>query len=414
MMRIMVDRVEESRNTIVGWAWRLAVLFASVGLASGGEFALIKIPIGVSLQAVWTILSLIVLLGCAFLTWRVIQVRVTLVFSLIVLIWMSFSGVVIDQNGFRGAYVIATLCFILSISISLGGLAQERNLLSFYWAGICVMVIAPFVILCGMASDKRILQMTVAFATILILLHFELNRPDTYQYILGYLTITVASVFVYFDGARTASVTLMLAVLAYLFVGRSGGAMTRYVFTFSQIILCGWGAMLSHLSGQWTQGDQGVVVGTISINTNGRTTLWAGALDQAAQNPNPWGWLLGSGVGTSADSSLEVLGQSSPLNEYVRFFLDFGAIGLLGLLMLFIFMFTTMARLARTTGCRAIGVLGLVLVLGLALFSATENMMSYSWALIPVGTVLGLLISRTHSPSLNSSLTQQDGICQVK
>lgn len=56
-----------------------------------------------------------------------------------------------------------------------------------------------------------------------------------------------------------------------------------------------------------------------------------------------------------------------------------------------------MLRVFRNKEARPAGSLGLVMVAGLLLFSATENMISYSWVLVPLGIAAGLVL-RHHSP----------------
>jgi hypothetical protein len=162
------------------------------------------------------------------------------------------------------------------------------------------------------------------------------------------------------------------------------------------VVLLSIATTFHDLSGRWNGGDQGIGIGGVSINTNRRVSLWQAAVSAMTRGEQSDGlnfeWLFGSGIGSSAKSSLELLDQPAPLNEFVRLWVDLGIVGVTAWCGLLIYLLYKTGRMFFSPSMRPTGAIGIAAVTGLVIYSLTENMIAYSWVLVPLALLLGLRI----------------------
>ena len=142
--------------------------------------------------------------------------------------------------------------------------------------------------------------------------------------------------------------------------------------------------------------DATMRVGGIYVNASGRTAMWQRLWENAMREP-----VLGHGLATSSlliDEYFPGLGH--PHNDYLRFFHDFGVVGL-GLWLAFHGAVTVALLLRARRALRAnspdasfhlVALLGLV-ALGLTMF--TDNTVSYAFVMLPLGVMVGCSLGRS-------------------
>jgi O-antigen ligase len=142
--------------------------------------------------------------------------------------------------------------------------------------------------------------------------------------------------------------------------------------------------------------DASMQVGGVAVNASGRTAMWSLLWDNAVTEP-----ILGHGLASSSlliDKYFPGLGH--PHNDYLRFFHDFGVVGL-GLWLAFyvylgIVLFARARRAARARSADApvhlVALLGLV---GLGLTMATDNSVSYVFVMAPLAVMIGCSLGRS-------------------
>lgn len=136
-------------------------------------------------------------------------------------------------------------------------------------------------------------------------------------------------------------------------------------------------------------GDSGLSVAGYDINTSGRMYWWGVVLESAADSL----WL---GHGTPGPyEMLETESWSHPHNDYLRLLHQLGAVGL-GCWLLFVVRAARLAyhgiKGAADPNARRWSLIGFLLVAGLSVLMLTDNTIVYSYVILPVAAVLGVLI----------------------
>ena len=138
---------------------------------------------------------------------------------------------------------------------------------------------------------------------------------------------------------------------------------------------------------RFTVGDNAVKVGSVGLNTSGRTEIWAVVAEAAIEEP----W-FGHGPGFSAalaDHYFPGVGQ--PHNDYLRIFADFGVVGLiLFWVPMIVLLIRLFVRAVRTDETRAWS--ASLVLLAIALVSVTDNIIVYQFVLIPAGVIIGMAL----------------------
>lgn len=148
---------------------------------------------------------------------------------------------------------------------------------------------------------------------------------------------------------------------------------------------------------RFTGGDDAVQVGSVGLNTSGRTRIWAVVAEAAIEEP----W-FGHGPGFSAALVYrDFPGVGQPHNDYLRIFADFGVIGLiLFWVPMIVLLIRLLVRAVRTDETRAWS--AFLVLLAIALVSVTDNVIVYQFVLIPAGVIIGMAL-RPRLQSLDDS-----------
>lgn len=131
-----------------------------------------------------------------------------------------------------------------------------------------------------------------------------------------------------------------------------------------------------------------VRIGDLDFNTEGRANIWGLLLHEASDR-----WLLGHGVGSASQLVGETFtGLDQPHNEYLRFYFDYGVVGLA----LFIAGYLSLAwltfRNARNTN-HPLHWAAFIGLLNIALVAFTTNPFVFPWVMMSLGSLVGLSLA---------------------
>ena len=194
--------------------------------------------------------------------------------------------------------------------------------------------------------------------------------------------------------SRTALAIAVLLLAFAILRSRHGMRGLRIVLALVGLAVAGVVAFLAvpSLRDRFTQGDNGVDLGGIELNTSGRSNIWALVIEDAEKHP----W-FGQGAGTASDLvTAKYPFVAQPHNEYLRLWHDFGVFGLalvvVALLMLGAGALHRARRAPREQ--RAIHWAALIGLISVAAAALTDNPFIYPFVMLPLGVVLGLSIGR--------------------
>lgn len=291
------------------------------------------------------------------------------------------------------AYLVGFSLFLLALAVS--SLMDLRSL------SIVVLVSTFGVMLLGaltqagiLSGALRVIQMTVAICVVLNLGVLQMDsRWEQHRWI-PFAIVIPAAALVASDGARTAMAVVTLSLGLFTVVGFRYGVWYRIAVFGIGLMTEGLVLVSTRPWNDWFGGDRGASLAGVSINTNGRANLITQSLSPRVNEPvtgrGPLEeMLIGQGVGSTSMEGA-TLGTRGPLNEFVRLYVEIGAIGvviwiatLFSLVLLGLIAFTRPA--SKQAAFLLIGA-----PLSLGLYSLTENLLSYTWVLVPSG----LLIAR--------------------
>lgn len=202
--------------------------------------------------------------------------------------------------------------------------------------------------------------------------------------------------------SRTATI-IGFALLSFMVI-RSGSknrkAGSRLLKAATVLVVAGIavGAIILYYTpfrNRFLVGDNAVRLGDLSLSTMGRSKMWELMLS------DPANWLLGHGVGSATQLINERLpGLTHPHNEYLRFYYDFGMIGLA----LFVVGYCSLGYRAYRNARRTehpVHWSAFIALLGIGLNAITDNCFVYPFVVVPLACLVGLsmAIARFETPS---------------
>jgi len=217
------------------------------------------------------------------------------------------------------------------------------------------------------------------------------------------------------------SAALMQAVLLTVLIGASFSRMALFValvlFPLSRLSLRNfrsWAQMvlltaiiasctvlavtyIKPLNERFFAGDRAYEVGDVTINTSGRTEIWATVWESALKAP-----LTGQGAGSSEEVLLatDPTGAQHPHNDYLRILHDYGLFGLslwcLGYASLLWVIGMSFVRSSREKDTEAaLHLAALLSLTGVALLMITDNTVVYVFVMAPLGALVGASLGRS-------------------
>lgn len=156
-------------------------------------------------------------------------------------------------------------------------------------------------------------------------------------------------------------------------------------------------ALSDAVLGRTFEGDRGLVLEGVAVNTSGRMNWWSTVLASSVERP-----FVGQGPGSAAAALQQAFGDSArghPHNDYLRLLHDYGIVGLL----LFVGGAVRSARAALVAGRRGseprrlYSRRALLLLLVLCAMMLTDNPLAYYFVMAPLGVLLGVAQQRCNS-----------------
>ena len=199
--------------------------------------------------------------------------------------------------------------------------------------------------------------------------------------------------------SRTAIAVAAVLLLVTAFRGRRQS--TR-VLRLSALIaltigISAWTVMnVPSIQDRLFSGDQFQGFG-FTLNTEGRAVLWRWVLDDIATSP----W-LGHGAGHATNViRTAALTAGEPHNDYLRILDDFGLVGLVLWLISIVSVIVRAIMIGRAYGSDKAYTAALA-IFAVSVVAATDNVLIYYFAMLPLGALLGMVLSErgrtTHLP----------------
>jgi len=177
----------------------------------------------------------------------------------------------------------------------------------------------------------------------------------------------------------------------------SGGRLAKaYLFLAGGVLAAALTFMFyPPLRSRFLGGDKALSYGDLSFSTSGRSKIWELLLSEQDH------WLLGNGLGAAAQLVQERTQIDHPHNEYLRFYFDFGMIGLslfvLGYLLLVWRVFTNARRTDHPLHWGTFAAL-----LGIGVLAFTDNCFVYPYVVLTLGSLAGMSLALSRFEFTNS------------
>jgi O-antigen ligase len=206
--------------------------------------------------------------------------------------------------------------------------------------------------------------------------------------------------------SRTATVVGIVFLIFIVLRGKRGGRLVKSLFmlmTAAAVIYL----LVVHYApfhDRFLVGDNALQVGNLAISTQGRMTLWKLLFEYSSDN-----WLVGQGLGSSGRLLAEHIparadspAQVHPHNEYLRFYFEFGLVGLALFVSGYLALIARIFRSARQTD-HPLHWAAVIALLAVGLSAITDNPFVYPFVMLPLGSLAGLSLALTRFESLDDS-----------
>ncbi|MDQ1006968.1 O-antigen ligase [Streptomyces sp. V4I23] len=205
------------------------------------------------------------------------------------------------------------------------------------------------------------------------------------------------------SGSRTAMVAAALLFVWSPFTrGQRGFRPVRSLVTVGLLATLGYLALthLPQLRNRFLAEDVTLINGT-PVNTSGRDLLWEVVIAHA--QTSPW---AGHGAGSATAIIREIVRTAGePHSDYLRFWNDFGFIGLGFWLLGYMGIAVRCWRRARarSSGDAGVHYAALMALLAIGLLAVTDNVLVYFYAMVPFGALIGLSLACPESVEVSGS-----------
>ena len=196
-----------------------------------------------------------------------------------------------------------------------------------------------------------------------------------------------------------SSTAIGLALLVFVVLrgkrrsqGKPGGRLFKAIAILSGVGLTAYCLFIFYapFRDRFLNDHDAVSVGGVSIGTEGRATVWKLMLSNASDH-----WLFGHGAGSASELIMLHFpgrGLAHPHNEYIRFYFDFGIIGLSLFVVGYLTLIWRVFRNARQSD-HPLHWSALIALVGVGLVAITDNPFVYPFVLVPLGSLAGLSLA---------------------
>ncbi|MAP63380.1 MAG: hypothetical protein CMH34_06470 [Microbacterium sp.] len=140
---------------------------------------------------------------------------------------------------------------------------------------------------------------------------------------------------------------------------------------------------------RFLEGDQALQIGGLSISTQGRATFWELLLGNIGD-----GWFFGNGLGSAARLiTTYIPSQSHPHNDYLRFYFEFGLLGVGLFIVGYLMLILRVWKNARVSD-HSVHWAALISLLAVGFVAITDNPFVYPFVMLPVGALSGFSLAR--------------------
>lgn len=323
--------------------------------------------------------------------------RLFAVFSVLsLLIFPSGTGL---QN--VGVYMIFVLAITFVASDQVGNYTSIVRWMR--WAGLgggALYILQSFT-WGGDTLEQRSVSMTLLVALALCIPPYPRPKQAAGRHLVSLAQVVLALTALIMTLSRTA-IAAALVLLLFLAIRARRTLRPLIVIGTSFVLVAATGLLLAlypPLMERFSAGDN-AKVGGVTMNTSGRSELWALAW-QSYNESLLWGHGPGS-AGALIETRFHIHGVGHPHNDYIRILHDFGAIGATlfwgGVVTLLIRLWTDAHRTDRPISWSA--VLGVLAVMILAI---TDNVIVYQFVMLPVAVLCGLALRENEPHSSTQS-----------
>jgi len=318
------------------------------------------------------------------------------------------SSLVSNSQAQHAQYLLTVGCFVLGASLffDLPLMSRTQDL---YWLFALLTVVVFFL---DKVSGLNFLGRASApsqVIAVLVLLAFGARYSKSVQIVsvVGSLLLLIDMTL---DTSRM-STFLSLVIFTIVFCTRfHWHALTRISIVSSVwVVSIAYWAVDSTARQRLFGNDPSVKIGPITINGEGRTQ--AADIVLGNRPHSLWNLLFGSGVGESGQTLVNAnFVLDKPHNEFIRLFVDTGwlGVGIWAGLIIWVGLTGVTRMYLQPRGWSAALALGITLIL--CGFSYSDNVLSYSWVLIPCGILFGLVRSdRTRAETPGESMSLNSG-----
>jgi O-antigen ligase len=192
--------------------------------------------------------------------------------------------------------------------------------------------------------------------------------------------------------SRTASVVAVFVLFLSLALrGRYSHRIGRILLLFGAGFAAAYVVVsnVAPLRDRFFGGDQAVRYDGLRFNTSGRTELWSFTWHRALEHP----W-FGGGPGDAQNAIIPVFGEriSHPHNDFLRLFNDLGVVGV-GLFILGLLMLMRRVWVRGKHWKQPIHVAAFLALFGATACAITDNVLVYSFVMVPLGVIVGLSLA---------------------
>ena len=204
--------------------------------------------------------------------------------------------------------------------------------------------------------------------------------------------------------SRTAMVAGLLAVPLAIGLRGNRRSVGRAVIVLAGTAAAFTGAVLSYapLYDRFFANDASMDVGGVAVNASGRTAMWNMVLDSLGHD-----WVFGKGIASSANLIATYFPElAQPHNDFLRFYYDFGAVGLAlwlaFVVQILVVMWKHLRASARSRSSDyAVHLAPLLAIVAVTITMFTDNSVTYYFVMVPVGILIGCSLGVARAPAVD-------------